>query len=213
VADELESIADDAPVESIADETPETGAEPAHNAAEDGGAEGAQAPCGPAEGQQEAQAQPAVEDYRFEPSEDFAVPQENLDSFAKACRDAGLTKVQAEALLGWHKNFAGDVAQLQAQQQERQIRSWQDEILHDREFGGQSWKATVADSHKALAHFDPDGALRQLLREAHVDYHPAVVRCIARVGREMGEDKFITSKGRGSSSVPLEDRLWPDMQA
>lgn len=214
MADEvMDSIADDAPVESIADETPKDGAETAQDAR---GGEQVQSTA-PAtdsapEGQQDAQKQDAPEDYKFEPSEDFNVPQENLDSFAKACKDAKLSKAQAEALLNWHKQFAGDVSRLQQAQQDQQIRAWQGEIMQDKEFGGPAWKATVADSRKALAAFDPQGELRQLLKAAHVDYHPAVVRCIARVGRAMGEDKFITGKGRGNANnVPLEDRLWPDM--
>lgn len=213
MAEEMESIADEAPVESIADE-PVEASETAQDAK---GGEQAQT-AGPAadnapEGQQDAQKEAETEDYSFEPTDDFQVPKENLDSFAKACKDAKLSKSQAEALLNWHKSFAGDVSKLQAQQQEQQIKAWQSEILQDSEFGGQQWKATVADSRKALAAFDADGSLRKLLRDAHVDYHPAVVRCIARVGRAMGEDKFISSKGRGNTSVPLEDRLWPDMKA
>ena len=211
MAEEMESIADEAPVESIADE-PVEASETAQGAKDGEQAQTAEPAADNApEGQQDAQKEDAVEDYKFEASEDFAVPQENLDSFAKACKDAKLTKQQAEALLNWHKSFAGDVQKFQSQQQEQQIKAWQSEILQDSEFGGQQWKATVAVSRKALAAFDSDGSLRKLLREAHVDYHPAVVRCIARVGRAMGEDKFISSKGRGNANVPLEDRLWPDM--
>ena len=203
----IESIADEAPAESIADETPNEGAETAQDAQEGTEAQdGAPAAEGAPEGQQDA-----PEDYSFEPSEDFAVPQENLDSFVKACKDAKLSKSQAEALLNWHKSFAGDVQKFQTQQQEQQIKAWQTEILQDKDFGGQQWKATVADSRKALAAFDTDGSLRKLLREAHVDYHPAVVRCIARVGRAMGEDKFISSKGSGNDVRALEDRMWPNM--
>lgn len=215
MAEEMESIAEEAPVESIADETPNEGAEQAQDAkeAEQAQTTTAQDESKAVEGQQDAQKEAEPEDYAFAPTDDFAVPQENLDSFTKACKDAGLSKTQAEALLSWHKQFAGDVAKLQSQQQEQQIKAWQTEILQDKDFGGTAWKATVADSRKALAHFDPDGQLRQLLRDSHVDYHPAVVRVIARVGRAMGEDKFISSKGRGNANVPLEDRLWPDMKA
>lgn len=208
----MESIADEAPVESIAEDAPVEASEQAQEAKEGEQAQdtapGAESP---AESQQDAQKE--AEDYAFAPTDDFAVPQENLDSFTKACKDAGLSKSQAEALLNWHKSFAGDVQRLQTQQQEQQVKAWQSAILQDSDFGGQNWKATVADSRKALAHFDSDGSLRKLLREAHVDYHPAVVRCIARVGRAMGEDNFVTSKGRGNGNVPLEDRLWPDMKA
>lgn len=203
----MESIAEE-PVESIADAEPADGAETAPKEAPETPAEGAEtAP----EGQQDAEKPAEPEDYRLEAGEDFNVPQENLQSFEKACKDAKLSKAQAEALLGWHKSFAGDVAKYQQQQEAETVKAWQTEILKDPEFGGQSWKATVADSRRALAEFDTDGRLRAFLKAAHADYHPDVVRCIARVGRAMREDKIVTSKGNGNSVKALEDRMWPDM--
>ena len=204
----IESVAD-APMDSIADEAPAEGAEQAQAApAGDGAASNASAGEKPAEGQQEA-----VEDYKLEASEDFNVPQENLDSFTAACKAAKLSKQQAEAMLAWHKGFASDVSKLQAQQESEQIRAWQDEILKDPEIGGSHWKAAVADSRKALNTFDTDGKLRALLKQMHADYHPDVVRVIARVGRAMGEDKYIGSRGAssGKDSRPLEERMWPNM--
>ena len=213
MADEMtmESVAD-TPVESIADDAPVEASESAQDAQEGAGAEqSAQAGEGAPEGQQDAQKQDAPEDYSFEPTDDFQVPKENLDSFTQACKEAHLTKAQAEAMLNWHKSFAGDVSKLQEQQQTAQIQAWQKEILQDPEIGGQHWKAAVADSRKALNAFDADGRLRTLLKQMHADYHPDVVRVIARVGRAMGEDKFVTSKGSGTDVRALEDRMWPNM--
>ena len=207
----MESVAD-TPVESIADDAPVEASEQAQAAPEtEGASKDAQASEGAPEGQQDAQKPAEPEDYSFEPSEDFQVPQENLDSFAKACKEAGLSKKQAEAMLAWHKGFAGDVQKLQQQQEAAQVKAWQDEILKDPEIGGTHWKAAVADSRKALNAFDTDGKLRTLLKQMHADYHPDVVRVIARVGRAMGEDKFISSKGSGNDVRALEDRMWPNM--
>lgn len=209
----IESVAD-APMDSIADDAPAEGAETAQDApAGDGAQDSASAGEKPAEGQQSAEKQDAVEDYKLEASEDFNVPQENLDSFTAACKAAKLSKQQAEAMLAWHKGFAGDVAKLQAQQETAQIKQWQDEILKDPEIGGSHWKAAVADSRKALNAFDTDGKLRTLLKQMHADYHPDVVRVIARVGRAMGEDRFIGSHGAssGKDNRPLEERMWPNM--
>ena len=218
MADEqLESIADD-PMESIADEAPEEapaeGAEQAQEGQE-APAEAQAKPEGekPAEGQQDAQ-KPVPEDYTLEAGEGFNVPEENLRSFQDACKKAGLTKAQAEAMLSWHRDFAGDVSKAQAQQESAMLKQWQEQIMNDEEIGKtkQNFKAAVADSRRALAHFDTDGSLRQLLKQTHADYNPAVVRCIARIGRAMREDNFITSKGGGSNAKALEDRMWPDMQ-
>ena len=214
MADEvaMESVAD-APMDSIADEAPVEGAEQAQDAqAGDSGTTTAPTESTAPQGQQDAEKQAEPEDYKLEASEDFNVPQENLDSFTAACKAAKLSKVQAEAMLNWHKQFAGDVQKLQAQQESAQIRQWQDEILRDPEIGGSRWKAAVADSRKALNAFDQDGKLRTLLKQMHADYHPDVVRVIARVGRAMGEDRFIGSRGESSGKErPLEERMWPNM--
>ncbi len=214
MAEDIESVAD-APVDSVADEAPAGEPEAGQQAqapesivgdapAQEGGQEAGQEAERP-DGKQES------EDYKFEATEEFNVPQENLDSFAAACREAGLTKAQAEAVLNWHKGFASDVAKAQAQRESQTVKAWQDEILADAEFGGKNWKATVADARKALAHFDTDGRLRAFLKAAKADYHPDVVRVIARVGRAMGEDRLITKGSGGADSRPLEERMWPNM--
>lgn len=207
----MESVAD-APVESIADDAPEKGAEQAQDAQEGAGAEQS-APAGEnaPEGQQDAEKQ-EPEDYTLEAGEDFQVPAENLSAFEKVCKEQHLTKTQAQALLDWHKGFANDAQKYQAQQEAQQIKAWQDELLKDPEIGGSHWKAAVADSRKALNAFDTDGKLRTLLKQMHADYHPDVVRVIARVGRAMGEDKFVGSRGESSGKErPLEERMWPNM--
>lgn len=208
----MESVAD-APLDSIADEAPAEASEQAQASQEGVSAEqSAPAESNAPEVQQDAEKQAEPEDYKLEASEDFAVPQENLDSFTQACKQAGLSKQQAEAMLAWHKGFAGDVQKMQAQQEAQQIKAWQDEILKDPEIGGSHWKAAVADSRRALNAFDTDGKLRTLLKQMHADYHPDVVRVIARVGRAMGEDRFIGSRGESSGKErPLEERMWPNM--
>ena len=209
---QLESVAEEA-MDSIADEAPEApeegpaeGAESAPKEAPETPAEGAEtAP----EGQQEAE-KPAPEDYTLEAGEGFNVPEANLQSFQAACKKAGLTKAQAEAMLSWHRDFAGDVQKLQAQQESAMLQGWQKQIMEDPEIGGAQWKATVADCRRALAWADTDGSLRKLLKETHADFNPAVIKSIARIGRAMREDRFITGKGGGSAKA-LEDRMWPDM--
>ena len=215
MADEtqLESVAEEA-MDSIADDAPEAPEEGAEQAQEgqQAPAEGEAKPEGesPAEGQQDAQ-KPEPEDYVLEAGEGFNVPAENLKSFQDVCKKAGLTKAQAEAVLGWHREFDGAVQKLNAQSESATLQAWQKQILDDPEIGGSNWKAAVADSRRALAHFDTDGSLRALLKQTHADYNPAVVRCIARIGRAMREDQFVTSKGGGNDVRALEDRMWPNM--
>jgi hypothetical protein len=202
----LESVADDA-MDSIADDAPEAPAEGVEATQKGQQAEVQGAAEKPAEG---AQA-PEPEDYTLD-AEDFNIPADNLQSFTEACKAAKLSKAQAEAMLSWHRGFAGDVDKARAAQESAVIKQWQDELIADPEVGGVNWKGAVADCRRVLARYDTDGSLRALLKAAKADYHPAVVRTIARIGREMREDNFVTSKGGGNSAKALEDRMWPDMQ-
>ena len=148
---------------------------------QDGIAEGGKAEAGnPGETKQPE----APEPYELTAAEDFPIPQEQLSSFTETCRGAGLTKAQAEAVLNWHRaQYQEDTAW--RQQQERETRqAWDKEILEDREFGGtvRNYRETVAAARRALDAIDTDGALRKLLKDTQGQFHPAVVRSLARAG-------------------------------
>ena len=152
------------------------------------------------------------EDYELAASEDFPMPEENLKSFSAACREAGLTREQAERILGWHKGQYRETQEYVAQQEQRTLDGWNREILEDREFGGWNYKATVADARRALQAFDHDGELRAFLRESKYQFNPTVIRALARVGRAMGEHGFVAQQGAGREEKPLEERMYPNMK-
>lgn len=161
------------------------------------------------EGQAEKQ---EPEDYELAASEDFPIPEENLKSFSAACREAGLTRAQAERILGWHKGQYQETQAFAAQQEKQVLDGWNREILADRDFGGRNYKATVADARRALQAFDPDGELRAFLRESRYQFNPTVIRAAARVGRMMGEHGLVAQNGEGKEEKPLEERMYPNMK-
>lgn len=154
------------------------------------------------------------EDYELEAIEGFPLPAEGYKSFAAAAKAAGLSKEQAQKLMGWHKDYWENGQKNVAQQEKEVIAGWQKQIMADPEIGGMKWKQSLADSRRALAMFDPEGKLRTLLKEMKADYHPDVVRVIARVGKAMSEHQFVAGVpgGEGRANTPLEDRMWPGMK-
>lgn len=150
--------------------------------------------------------------YELAAPEDFPLPEANLKSFSEACNRLGLTREQAEGMLGWHREFHNAVTGEAQQNAARVMDDWQREMQADRDFGGARLKATVAEARKALAVFDPDGGLRALLRESGYQHHPEVIRAVARIGRAMGEHDFIGANGAGKADVPLEERLYRNME-
>lgn len=201
-------IADEAQPEGIAQEehTPggiadEAGGEP--GGAKAAGEGGKAAPAG------EGKETPA---YELTAPADFPLPEANLKSFSEACHKLGLSREQAEGMLHWHRDFHTAVSGEAQAAEARVLDGWQKEMQADRDFGGAHMKATVAEARKALAAFDPDGSLRNLLRESNYQYNPAVIRAIARIGRAMGEHDFIGEGGGGKADVPLEERLYRNME-
>lgn len=153
------------------------------------------------------------EAYELTAPEDFPLPAENLTSFTAKARELGLTKEQAKGMLEWHKDFHTSVTGAMRQQESETLKSWAKEIQEDRDFGGNHWKATVAEARKALDAFDTDGGLRALLRDSQYQHNPTIIRAIARVGRAMGEHAFVGQNGEGKGrDIPLEERMYPDMK-
>ena len=150
--------------------------------------------------------------YDLKAPDGFPIPEDNLASFSRACREAGLSREQAEKILDWHRERFTESQGLAAQEEARVLDGWRTEILADKDFGGSNYKATVADARRALAAFDPDGKLRAFLRESRWQHNPDVIRVVARVGRAMGEHGFVGQSGQGGRQKPLEERMYPDMK-
>lgn len=163
-------------------------------------------------GQDGAGGENRAADWELAAPEDFPLPEDNLKSFVAVAKKLGLSKEQAEGMLGWHREFDTAARDLARQEQARVVAGWDREIMADREFGGANMKATVAEARKALSQFDPDGSLRTMLRETGYDRNPAIIRVVARVGRAMGEHQFVGQNGDGGDKAPLEERMYGDMK-
>lgn len=164
-------------------------------------------------GEKDGGKQQEPEAYELTAPEDFPLPAGNLDSFTARARELGLTKEQAEGMLAWHREFHGDVTKAMQQRESAVLQGWAKEIRGDKEFGGDNWKETLADSRRALAAFDPDGSLRALLRDSKYQNNPTIIRAVARIGRAMKEHDFVGQNGAGKSrDIPLEERMYPDMK-
>lgn len=160
-----------------------------------------------------AESEKEEEPYELAASEDFPMPDENLKSFTDVCRKSGMTKEQAEAVLGWHREQYKGMLAYNTQQEKQVLAAWDKEISSDAEYGGKNYRQTVADARRALKTFDGDGALRRMLVETKYDRNPTIIRAIARIGRAMGEHGFVGQNGEGKAEQkPLEDRMYPNMR-
>lgn len=204
MSEEINGIADVMPEEGGAGEQAEV------NTQNDGGAADFNAGIADDGGAAEQGAEQAKkpEEYTLTAPEGFNLPEENLTSFAKAARDAGLSKEQAEKMLAWHQSFDKDARAYNEKLMADTVRGWQEEMRQDRDFGGTHWKATQADAAKFFRVVDPDGEVRRILRDTGFQHNPEIVRAVARAGRLMSEHEFVGANSGGASEKPLEERLW-----
>ena len=152
----------------------------------------------------------ASEPYTLEMNdEDLPLLKQQLESFTGTCRELGLSKSQAEQVLAWQKDRLREAETETRRNTEMVMREWNTEIRNDSEFGGIRYTRTIADARAALATFDPDGSLRQLLKDTYGEYHPDVIRFAARVGRAISEHKFVEGNaGPEPKQTPLAERFY-----
>lgn len=149
--------------------------------------------------------------YELTAPEGFDVPAENLKGFSDLCNSIGISKEQAEKVLGWHKTQHEQNMAHAAREEAQTLQNWEREIMADAEFGGSNWRGTLADARRALDRFDTDGSLREFLRETRFQHHPQVIRVVARVGRALGEHGFVGMPGaqRADSELARLKRQYP----
>jgi len=73
---------------------------------------------------------------------------------------------------------------------EANLKTWEAQVNADKELGGEQLAASQATAQKGLEHFgSPE--LKQILTESGLDKHPEFRRFFYRVGKAVGEDKFV----------------------
>jgi len=151
--------------------------------------------------------------YTLSAPEGFPIPEENLKSFCGAAHKAGLTKEQAEAMLGWHRELHEKTAQANEARAKAVYAEWDKEIHDDPKYGGQHYKASFAKARKGVAFGEEiSPGFRKFLVDTGADKNPHVFRIACELGMLTNEDGIVGgSKGRSRSDIPLENRLWPDM--
>lgn len=123
------------------------------------------------------------------------------DTFSEIARKAGLSQADAQASLD--KLISAQREQVQADLR-GQVEQWGEALANDPEIGGAKLdKETMPNVAKALAAYDTDGSLRELLLSG-LGTHPAIVRVLAKVGKAVSQPtELVTgSQRRGPSADP-----------
>lgn len=114
--------------------------------------------------------------------------------FVKIAKDLGLTEEQTQKLADHSASIRAATLDAQRAARNRQVDDWNKALREDKEFGGAKFSENAEYFRRGVRHLDEGGELTTLLEETGYGSHPAVVKAVARIGRQLDEDKII---GRG----------------
>ena len=152
----------------------------------------------------------APEDYEFEYPEGVQVDEGALAEFKPLAKERGLSQEQAQKLVSMYANGVLKSSDAHLKAWNTQVNQWTADLKKDTEFGGANLKANSGLAVKALQHFGSP-ALRQYLDSTKLVNNPELFKMLVRIGRVVGEDKFLD--GGGSGAQPDRAKvLYPNMK-
>ena len=129
------------------------------------------------------------EAYDIKAAEGVEIDQEALAQFTPIAKELKLTNDQAQKLADLYAARMQKVIDDRSAAYAKQMEGWANEVMTDKEIGGDNWVGTQVSLKKALGSYDADGAFLALMNESGYGNHPAVVRFVARVGAALKEDR------------------------
>jgi hypothetical protein len=156
----------------------------------------------PAEAKTEVKVEGAPEKYEFKAPEGKSYDANILSAFEASAKEANLSQDAAQKLLD---TMSPKIAERQTEQIQAINKQWLDASTSDKEFGGEALNENLGVAKKALDQFgSPD--LNKLLASTGLGNHPEIIRAFYKVGKAIGEDKFVSGsapagKGRTAASV------------
>lgn len=145
-------------------------------------------------------------------SSDFNVPEGmELDDgmmgeFLDISKELKLPKESAQKLVDLYAGKAQKAMEAQIETYENTRKGWQDEVLADKEIGGEKYKESKAVMLRALTEFGSK-ELVDFGNQYGWSDNPEYQRFLFRIGQTLSEDQH--AKGRtGNSPKPIEDRWY-----
>ena len=138
-----------------------------------------------ATGGEKAQADTPPEPYAL----DFGVYGENVDAgeaqfLSQIAQESGADAAAASKLVQ-------DLTLWGQVKHEQQVQAWEEASRNDPDFGGEKLQENLAIANRALEAYDPQGEIRAMLAETGYGNHPALVRFMLAIGRDLSPDRMV----------------------
>lgn len=142
---------------------------------------------------------PPVAEITVTAPDGVTIAPEHLKAVADFAKANGLTQVQAQQIVNRDAAAMKTQAEAQAQETIRFANQWAAECEADTEIGGAKLPATVENAKRTLLRYMTP-AERSLFDASPLKNLPWIVKLLARVGSELGED----TAQRGSRGTPTQ---------
>ena len=124
---------------------------------------------------------------------DFGVYGENVDAgeaafLSKIAQESGADAASASKLVQ-------DLTLWGQVKHDLQVQDWEAASRADPEFGGEKLNENLAIANRALEAYDPQGEIRAMLAETGYGNHPALVRFMVAIGRDLSPDRMVSASG------------------
>lgn len=158
-------------------------------------------------------AKPVIpETYEFKPPEGVSFNPEMTTKVSEFGKKHGLTQEAMNELVG----FGGDISRVIAESNTSVLSKARDEwttaAKSDKEFGGATFDANLAQANKVFETFGTP-ELKQLLVNSGLSNHPEMIRWAFRVSKEFSPDRFIPGGKNAAGAKDLASRLYPNHKA
>lgn len=140
----------------------------------------------------------------FKLPEGMAVKPEMLDKFHALAKGYNLSQEKAQDLVALGADLVKQVEDDNAKKWTEIRDGWVKEIKSDQEFGGQKLQETVTRAQRTLKKYGGENMIQFLEKTGYGD-NPDLIRMLAKIDRDMGEDRIIDGKpGQGAEKSAAE---------
>lgn len=152
----------------------------------------------------------APEKYDFAMPEGFDLNQEVAGEFEAYARELNLPQDKAQSVVDMGVKLLQSAQAQQAEAYQQTQEQWRNEVVNDKEIGGQALAENLSYAAKVLDTFAPD--LRSVLDETGLGNHPAFVKAFIKIGKAISGDRLVggAQQSPGSALDPAAV-LFPSM--
>ena len=136
------------------------------------------------------------EKYELKVTEGSLIDSAHLEKIALFAKERGLSQEQAQMLV--------ERDQAAVEQHMNMVKQWKDSVQNDPELGGDNMKEKVELAHRAFKHFASEEFAKELEITGYGN-HPELLRAFYKVGKMMGNDKFVVQNSQAGAKRTMEE--------